>query len=146
MLDIIDERIVNEIAGNAKIPLRTLAKKLKVSYVTVMNRIKKLEQDGIISSYRTQIDFERIGFDIHAMITVRIQKGKLFEFEKKVASHPNVYAVYDVTGNFDCVILARFRTTKTMDSFLKKIQRYEFVERTNTQMILNTIKDEQIKL
>ena len=46
-----------------------------------------------------------------------------------------------VTGDFDVVVLAIFKTRKGLDQFIKKLQAYKYVERTNTKLILNTIKD-----
>ena len=70
----------------------------------------------------------------------------MLDVEKKIAVHPNVFGIYDVTGTFDAVILARFKTRRQMDIFLKKIQTYEFVERTETKLILNTIKEKNIEV
>lgn len=145
-IDQLDEKIINELTENAKIPLRKLAQKLKVSFVTVMHRIKKLEKEGIIEKYIAKINHEKLGYGVHVLIDVRISKGKLFELEKKIASHPNVYLVYDTTGDFDATVIGLFKSTRAMDTFLKKIQTYDFVERTNTKLILNTIKEEQIKI
>ena len=92
------------------------------------------------------IDYEKLGYDVEVLIETRISKGKLFEVEKVIAAHPNVVSVYDLTGDFDALILARFRSRKDMDTFLKKIQTYDFVERTNTRFILNTIKEGQMKV
>ena len=145
-IDTYDEKIINELTQNAKIPLRKLANKLKISFVTVMNRIKRLEKEGIIKSYAAMIDYEKLGYGVHVLIDIRIAKGKLFELEKKIAHCPNVSTVYDTTGDFDAVVIGKFKTTRSMDNFLKKIQTYDFVERTNTRLILNTIKEEQIKI
>lgn len=145
-IDKLDEKIINELTSNAKIPLRKLAAKLKVSFVTVMNRIKKLEKEGIIEKYSAKINYEKLGYGIHVLIDIRIEKGKLIELEKKIAHHPNIYLVYDTTGGFDSTVIGLFKSTRAMDSFLKKIQTYDFVVRTNTKLILNTIKEEQIKL
>jgi len=145
-IDMLDEKIINELTENAKIPLRKLAHKLKVSFVTVMNRIKKMEKEGIIEKYIAKINYEKLGYDVHVCIDVRISKGKLLELEKKIASNPNIYLVYDTTGGFDATVIGLFRSTRVMDAFLKKIQTYDFVERTNTKLILNTIKEEQIKI
>ena len=109
-----------------------------------MNRVNRLKKENIIKRFTTIIDYDKIGFDVEVLIEVRISKGKLFQVEKEIAHHPNVFAVYDLTGDFDAAILARFRTRKSMDSFLKKLQTYDFVERTNTRLILNTIKEKQI--
>ncbi|MBI3026592.1 Lrp/AsnC family transcriptional regulator [Candidatus Woesearchaeota archaeon] len=139
-----DKKILNILVANSRLSLRQIAKKINVSVATVMHHIKKLEKEGIISKYTTKLNYERIGYDVEVMIEVRISHGKLFEVEKKIASHPNVFAVYDVTGQFDAVIFARFPTRRQMDNFLKKIQTYDFVERTETKLILTTIKEENI--
>ena len=141
-----DSKIINELNENAKIPLRELATKLGVSFITVRNRIKRLENEGIIERYAAKINYRKLGYDIQVLIEIRISKGKLFELEEKIARSPNVYAVYDTTGEFDATVIGRFKTTKAMDSFLKKIQTYDFVERTNTKLILNTIKENSTKV
>lgn len=145
-LDKYDESIINELVDNAKIHLRDIAKKLNISFVTVMNRIKRLEENGIIKGYTSKINYDTLGYGVNVLIEIRISKGKLFELEKRIAKNPNVYAVYDTTGEFDATIFARFRTTRAMDDFLKKIQTFDFVERTNTKLVLNIIKEEQVRL
>ena len=139
-----DKKILNILVNNSRLSLRQIAKKVNVSAATVMHHINKLEEEKIINKFTTKIDYEKAGYDIEVMIEIRISKGKLFEVEKKIAINPNVFAVYDLTGNFDAVILARFPTRRKMDNFLKKLQTYEFVERTETKLILNTIKEENI--
>lgn len=144
--DELDEKIINELLANAKTPLREISKKLGTSFVTVMKRIKKLETERVIESYSPKINYYKLGYGIHVIVEIRISKGKLFELERKIAKIPNVFAVYDTTGSFDATVIAKFKTTKAMDAFLKKIQTFDFVVRTNTKLILNTIKEEQMKL
>ena len=143
-LDNVDKEILNALIIDSKLSYRDIAKKVKVSVATAMNRVKKLEKGGVIKRYTTILDYDNIGFDVEVLVEMRISKGKLLDVEKKIATHPNVFAIYDLTGDFDAVILARFRSRKSMDNFLKKIQTYDFVERTNTRLILNTIKEKQI--
>ena len=143
-LDLMDKQLLNIVLNDSKTSLRNIAKKLKTSFVTIRNRLKKFEEEEIIKKYSAIIDYEKLGYDIHMLINIRISKGKLFELEKKIAKNKNVYAVYDTTGQFDAVILSRFKNTKSADKFLKQLQALEFVERTNTSIILNTIKQEQV--
>ena len=145
-LDETDKRILNVVIENSRLSLRQIAKKIGVSVATVMHRLNKLEDEKIIRKYAASLDYEKIGYDIEVIIEVRISKGRLLDVEKKIAVHPNVFAVYDVTGAFDSIILARFRNRRQMDNFLKKIQTYEFVERTETKLVLKTIKEENIKV
>ena len=141
-----DRRILNILINNSRLSLRQIAKKADISVATVMNHIRELEKENVIRKYSTSLDYEKLGYDILVMIEIRVSKGKLFEVEKKVASHPNVFAVYDITGPFDSLVLARFKIRRQLDEFIKKLQTYEFVERTETKLILNTIKEENCVL
>jgi len=144
MLDELDKEIINSLLIDSRQSYRKLAKKLKVSVATIMHRVNKLEKEDIIKKYTAKINYEKLGYDIEVLIDIKISKGKLFLVEKKIASNPNVFAVYDTTGADDAVILARFPNRRKMDNFLKKIQTYDFVERTHTKLILNTIKEDQM--
>jgi DNA-binding Lrp family transcriptional regulator len=146
VFDETDKRILNAVIENSRLSLRQIAKKLGVSVATVMHHLNKLENEKIIKKYTAYLDYEKIGYDVEVIIEIRISKGKLLDVEKKIAVHPNVFGIYDVTGAFDAVILARFKTRRHMDAFLKKIQTYEFVERTETKLVLQTIKEEGIKV
>ncbi len=141
-----DLRLLALLQRDARLSYRELAKRAKMSVLTVMKRVKALEREGIIRSYAARIDFEMLGYDVHAMIKVRIAKGKLFDVERRIAMNRNVYAVLDHTGHFDTTLLCRFKNTRALDTFLKQVQTYDFVERTETLLILNTIKQESVKL
>lgn len=141
-----DKKILDVLVENSRLSLRQIAKKAGVSVATVMHHMKKMEKENVIKKYTTKIDYEKIGFDFVVIIEIRVSKGKLFEVERRVASHANIFAVYDITGPFDSLVLARFKTRKHLDDFIKKLQTYEFVERTETKLILNTIKEENFAL
>jgi DNA-binding Lrp family transcriptional regulator len=145
-IDNIDKELINILIDNSRLSYRQIAKKAKVSVATVMHRVNRLNKQGVIKKYSTIIDLEKLNYDVHVIISVRVSKGKLFEVEKKIATHPNVAAVYDITGDFDAIVIAKFKNRRSMDNFLKRIQTYDFVERTQTVLILNTIKEEQLKI
>ena len=145
-IDDTDKKILNVLIDNARLSYRKIAKKTGVSVATVMNRINRLEKEEIITKYTVGIKYSKIGYDMQVIIDVRISEGRLKDAEKKIAAHPNVFAVYDMTGDFDAAVLTRFKNRRQMDHFLKKIQTYDFVERTNTRLILNTIKEKQISV
>ncbi len=141
-----DKIILNILLENSRLSCREIAKKAGFSVVTVINRIKEMEHNNIIKGYTSELDYEKLGYDVQAIISLRISKGKLFEVEKKIAKLPGVFAVYDITGNFDSLIIAKFKSRRSLDSFLKKVQSYDFVERTETMLVLNTIREEHIML
>ena len=145
-MDIRDQKILSVLLENSRLSCREIAKRVGCSVATVINRMRELEKQGIVKGYVAQLDYEKLGYDVQAVISLRISKGKLFEVEKKIAILHPVFAVYDVTGNFDAIVVAKFKSRKALDTFLKKIQAYDFVERTDTKLVLNTFKESPIKL
>lgn len=143
-LDELDYALLQLLCDNPELTYRELAVQLKKSPATVLNRLRQLRKSGVIKGQQLVLDYEKLGYDIFVITELQIGKGKLRELEQKVARHPNVVAVYDCTGSFDATIFARFKNTRSMDAFLKKIQTYDFVERTNTRLVLNTIKERSL--
>jgi DNA-binding Lrp family transcriptional regulator len=140
-----DARILSVVQDDGKLSLREIAKKTLLSPATVMNRLSRLES-GVIKRYTVQLDCEAAGYELSAVIRLRVMKGKLFDVEKQIARSGNVHAVYDVTGDFDAVVLAKFRGRRELDTFVKRIQAMEYVERTETNLILNVIKEEPFRI
>ena len=66
----------------------------------------------------------------------------MLDVEKKIAEIPNIFGVYDITGTYDALILARFKTRENLSRMIKKIHTSPYVERTNTHIVLNVIKEE----
>ena len=145
-IDDLDTKILNSLILNAKQSYRKLAKSLHVSVGTIMKRVRELENKGIIKGYSTKIDYEKLGYDFKVIVEVRVSKGKLFEAENKISLSKEVFGVYDQTGAFDATLIARFKNRRSLDEFIKKLQKLEYVERTETKFILNTIKEENQKL
>lgn len=145
-LDVLDRKLLNVLMDDARLSYRELAKRTGCAVGTALKRVKRLEREGIIKRYTVKVAYERVGYDMQAIIDVRIAKGKFAEVERKIASHPNVYALYDNTGPFDATIVAKFTNRRSLDGFLKKIQAYDFIERTETKLLLSTVKEAPIRL
>ena len=79
--------------------------------------------------------------DIIAFIELTISKGRMLEVEEEIASFPNIFGVFDVTGTYDAILLGRFQTRSELSAMVKKINSFEFIVRTNTHLILNVIKN-----
>lgn len=142
-LDDLDLRILQELNRDGRKSFRDMARELGVSTSTVSNRVRRLEGRGIVTGYVPVVDQRAVGFDLPVVVGLRISKGKLLEVQRKVAEDPRVYGVYDVTGDWDSIVMARFRTTTELDAFIKKVLSLPYVERTYTQVVLNTVKDEK---
>ncbi len=142
-LDKRDKQIIRLLIDNSRLSIRKIAEKLGLSPGTVQARLKRLEDLGVIKRYTTLLDYEKLGYNFPVIIDVRVSKGMLFEVEKEIAKHPNVISVYDVTGEYDIAIIAKFKRREDLDAFVKALQKMKYVERTHTRLILNVIVEDK---
>ena len=143
-IDDIDIEILKLLTKDARKSYRQVERDLKdfvKSPITVKKHVESLQEKGIINDYGATINYERLGYDIIALIEITISKGMMIEVEKDIAQDPNVFGVYDLTGEYDAIILARFRNRSDLSDMVKKINSFEYVIRTNTHLILNVIKE-----
>ena len=136
-LDELDRKILQAYSMDVRLSYRELALKLGVSTTTIQSRTSKLEKSGIIRGYSAIFDHEKIG-----LTEVSVAKGKLLELEKEVAKMPQVLAVYDVTGLTDAMVIAKFKSREELSKFTKALLAMPFVERTNTHIVLTTVKED----
>src|SRR5919202_1735504 len=141
-LDETDVKILVKLPGNARLSYRKIAQEIGISPPTVLTRVEKLERENIIKFYSAVLEHERLGYDLTAIIEVTAVKGKISEVEKHIAKLPNVCAVYDITGLTDMMIIAKFKNRKDLSNFVKKDLSMSFVERTNTHIVLLTVKED----
>ena len=142
-MDKLDQKIIQVLNENARRSFRDISRKLNVSLTTVANRVKKLENDGIIKGYIPLINLDALGYNLLVIIGIRISRGKLIEVEKKISKNPHVFEIYDTTGDWDSIIIARFKGRDELNRFIKGVLSVEYVERTMTYLVLNVVKDEK---
>jgi len=143
MIDEIDRRLIKALNENARRSFRELAKEVGLSVTAVINKIKKLEEAGAIKGYIAVLDPEYFGYNLMAIIALRISKGKLLETQELIAREPQVVAVYDITGEWDSLVIGYFRSREELNRFIKKILSFRYVDRTVTHLVLNVVKDEK---
>lgn len=141
-LDETDVKILKLLLSNSRLSFREIARHLNLSVGTVISRIKSMEKERIVKWYAAIVDHEKLGYELTAVIEITVSKGKLLEVEKEVAKLKNVCAVYDITGLTDALIIAKFRRRQELSEFVKKILAMPFVERTNTHLVLTTVKED----
>lgn len=142
-LDDADLAILRALNQDARKSYRDLAKELGIALSTVSSRVKRLEDQGFITGYVPVVDPVKVGLDLVVIIGVKIASGKLIEAQRRIAKAPRVFGVYDVTGEWDSIILARFRNRDELNDFIKELLSLAYVERTSTQLVLNTVKEEK---
>jgi DNA-binding Lrp family transcriptional regulator len=136
-----DKKILKNLLEDARFSSRQIAKNVGVSVGTVLSRIKKMENDGIIKGYSVILDHEKLGYELTVVTEITVSKGRLVEMESEIAKNPNVCGVYDVTGLTDAVIIGKFKSREDLGKFTKHVLALPYVERTNTHFVLTTVKE-----
>jgi DNA-binding Lrp family transcriptional regulator len=142
-MDELDYKILEKLNENARKSYREIARELNVSLTTVSNRITKMEDEKVIERYIPLINQEKIGYDLTAVINVKISHGKLIEVQERISKDNHVSGVYDITGEWDSLIIAHFKDRRDLNGFIKGVLSMDNVEKTNTQIVLNIVKNEK---
>ena len=137
-----DKKILQGLLDDARFSSRQIAKNVGVSVGTVLSRIKKMEGEGLIKGYSVILNHEKLGYELTVVTEITVSKGRLVEMEKEVAKIPNVCGVYDVTGLTDAIIIAKFRNREELGQFTKRLLALPYLERTNTHVVLATVKED----
>ncbi|MFH1257948.1 MAG: Lrp/AsnC family transcriptional regulator, partial [Candidatus Micrarchaeota archaeon] len=140
--DELDRRIIDELLENARDSSREIAKRLGISTSTMIQRLTRLEKEGIVKGYSPNLDFTKLGYEFMGLIEIRIRKGALLEIQRKIAAMQGVSAVYDLTGESDSVVLVKCKSRMELSKLVKAILAIPEVERTITHVILNVVKEE----
>lgn len=139
----LDRKILNVLNRDARMSFRRIAKELKISPTTLYNKVKKLERSGVLKGYIPLIDTESVGYDLTAIISLRVRQEKDVEVQKAIAKFPQVGAVYEVTGDWDLILVCYFKGRDDLTNFLKKELPLSNIERAMTHLVLNVIKEEK---
>jgi Lrp/AsnC family transcriptional regulator, leucine-responsive regulatory protein len=137
--DEIDIRLIIELQRDAKSSLQSLGAVVGLSAPSVMERVRKLEEVGVITGYHALVDARKIGVDIAAFIGVSINSpARLAEFEHWVGAEPQVLECHHVTGSHSLMLKVRARNTAALEKLISRVRSVEGVERTETMLVLST--------
>ena len=138
-LDRIDVLLVRELQRDCKVPLAKLGEVVGLSAPSVLERVRKLEQAGVILGYHAHIDARSVGLDVTAFIGVSINYPKNIEaFEAAIEHLPEVLECYHVTGAHTLLVKIRTRNTATLEALISKLRGVEGVDCTETMIVLST--------
>lgn len=141
-LDDIDRTLLNLLKDDARASHRHLARTMGLAQGTVTNRLRRLEEVGVIEGYSVVLNPEHLGWTMTIMAGLQIAKGRMIDVQQKIAADPRVFAVYDVTGDWDSIVLARVRDRSDLDNLTKTVFTLDGVARSYTHVVLNTVKEE----
>jgi Lrp/AsnC family leucine-responsive transcriptional regulator len=141
-LDTIDLQILQALQANGRIQLGALAETVQLSAPAVAERLRKLEERGVVVGFTAQLSPAALALDISAFIMVRVDSSTHYpKFLAKAIAHPEVMECHAVTGDASHILKIRTRNTGTLEVLLGEIQRWPGVIGTRTNLVLSTHKE-----
>jgi DNA-binding Lrp family transcriptional regulator len=140
--DDLDAKILDILLSDARSSAREIATRLGVSTSTVTARMERLRENRILKGFMADVDYQKLGYELTVVTEILVSKGKLLEMEQEIAKLPGVCAVYDVTGEVDAIVISKCRNREELSRFTKGLLTMHFVERTNSHVVLTTVKED----
>lgn len=142
MIDETSRKVLAEYLQDSRQSFREVARKIGISSGTVASRIKEMEENGVIKKYTTLLNYEKLGFELTAVTEITVSEGMMIEVGNEISKIDHTVGVYNVTGDSDILVIAKFRSRAALSDFTKTILKLEHVVRTKTHVVLNTLKED----
>lgn len=142
-MDYIDYKILKELKANAREKASVISEKIGLSVSTVIDRIRKMEDSGIISGYTVEINQKKTGNDMTALMEVSLEHPKYYnDFTEMIRNNPNIVDCYYLTGEFDFILKVVTDSSDSLEMIHRKIKSMDGVSATNTHFVLKSVKNE----
>ena len=133
-IDETDKEIIKQLQKDGRKSYRQIAKELDLSVGTITNRIQKLQYEGIIRGFHLELDYAALGYNIQTIIGLDATGN----INNIISQYPNnIIAAHKTTGQYDTLLITRFKDTTELNTFLEMLSKEENVNKTCTQLILN---------
>ena len=139
----LDRKLVNALLGDGRASLRSLAEDLDVSVTTVSNHLSDLEEDGIIRGYTPKVDYDALGYDVTAILQLKVEGSGLQEVTEELIEARQMVSVYEVTGDHDIIAVGKFTDTDDMNDAIKMLLNNPHIKESNTSVVLNAAKEHE---
>ncbi|PGT69852.1 Lrp/AsnC family transcriptional regulator [Priestia megaterium] len=140
-MDVIDRKILHELQANAKISMKELAQKVYLSSPSTIERVRRLEENGIIKGYKTIVDAEKLNRNITAFVLFETTKCK--DLAAFCSVHPDVMECYRVAGKLSYIAKVCTESVHTLEEFIDKAMEFGT---PSTNIVLSSHTNMELKL
>ena len=141
-MDKLDFQIISELRNNARQTASDISKNIHLSVSTVIERIRKMEKNGLIKSYTVITNDHKLGNDITVLMEVSMEHPRFNDdFISRINDHPNIIACYYLTGEFDFMLKICCRSSEHLEQIHNQIKDCPGVRLTRTHYVLRTVKN-----
>ncbi len=140
-MDHIDSKILRCLTKDARMNASQISQKVNLSVSAVIERMKKMEASGLIRGYTAVVDERLAGYDIQALISIRMEHPKYNQaFSQQMLAHERVMECFYITGDFDYIARITACSTEELTRVLHDIKQIPGVSHTRTYVVLDNVK------
>ncbi|AVR45687.1 ArsR family transcriptional regulator [Christiangramia fulva] len=139
-IDDLNWSILEYLQENARISFSEIGRKIGLTSPAVAERVKKMEDAGIITAYRTRVSQKEAGYQLKAIITLRAFTGRLKAFLETVRSYKEVVNCYRITGNENIIMEVILKDQAHLEKLIDKLITYG---ETRTHIVLSNVLEDQ---
>jgi Lrp/AsnC family transcriptional regulator, leucine-responsive regulatory protein len=141
-IDDTDTQILDLLQREGRVKRNRIAEAVGLSVPAVSERMRKLEERGVITGYHATVDAKRLGYDVTAFIRASVTGSEHYgEFLDTVTALPEVLEVHSITGDGSHLLKVRVRSTSALEALLATLQRIPGVGGTLTSIVLSSHKE-----
>ena len=138
-IDSLDQEIIKILIDDGRASASHISERIGLSIPAVSERIKKMQDSGLIKGFYVNVDLQKAGYDVQVIVTIVSETsdnyGTIVDNAKK---HPRIVQCFTTTGNGSHVLLAATKNTSSLEKLLREIQSWPGVTRTETQLIMKS--------
>ncbi|MBM7692706.1 Lrp/AsnC family leucine-responsive transcriptional regulator [Peribacillus deserti] len=135
-IDDIDKHILRCLVGNSRLSIRELSKQVNLSAPSVAERVRRLEEEGVIEGYSSKLNYSALGYSIQAIIQVTTRNGKCEDFRSLIRLHPNAQWCYRMAGPADYIVMLSVQKLEEIEQIIDEIS---VLAQTTTHIVLSEV-------
>ena len=142
-MDSIDQSILNLLSENARTSASEISRRVNLSIPAVSERIKKMEESGLIEQYTVKVNRKQMGYDMLVMIFVSLEHSQyISDFRSTIISYPEVIECHHILGEYDYLLKVLLKDSEELETFLsEKLKSIRGVKHSNTLLLLSALKE-----
>lgn len=144
--DKLDLQIINVLQKDCRLSFKKIANRLGISTTTAIDRVRRLEQIGVLKGYTAILDSVKLGYKLTAIVQIQAEGGHLTGVENEIMKLDNVIAVYETAGNFDAALVTKFKDGIDLTFFIEHLRAMPYIRRVATIVAFNAIKEDSVNL
>jgi len=138
----LDLKIIERLRHDGRASLREIAQQLGVSTATVGQHLKRLRERGVIRGFKAVLDYPKLGYGITTITQIKAKGNRIPQIVESLKEDDCLTHVYEITGEFDILVIGKFRDQESMNREIKRLLSHPAIEETNTSVVLSVVKED----